>query len=237
MPKLIVKLAQQRSQVVHLREGDIVIGRADGCELQLPNVSVSRDHARVVFRDGVATLYDLGSQNMTLVNGKAIQEHRLQRGDELRVGRFTLIYVEDGLQDQFYKGRLVDYLPVYDPETVMPAEGATYALSPQAIKMMERNARAVENARLISQESPQHFWYPEEGGLTFGNQGQVPVKGLWTFGVVADVGWSGRQHLARRQSFWATISVNGEGVKTTRPLKNGDVLRICNSRFLYERPR
>ncbi|MCB9795910.1 MAG: FHA domain-containing protein [Alphaproteobacteria bacterium] len=236
MPKLIVKLAQQRSQVVRLREGDIVIGRADGCELQLPNVSVSRDHARVVVQGGVATLFDLGSQNQTLVNGKTIQEHRLRRGDEIRVGRFTLIYVEDGPQDQFYKGRLVEYLPTYDPDTVMPAQGATYALSPQAIKMMERNARAVENARLISHEEPQHFWFPEEGGLTFGNQGQVPVKGFWTWGVVAEVGWNGRQHLLKRRSYWATVSVNGETAQE-RPLNNGDLIRICGSRFLYERPR
>ncbi|MCB9764230.1 MAG: FHA domain-containing protein [Alphaproteobacteria bacterium] len=236
MPRLIVKLTQQRSQVFALPEGETLIGRSDDADLQLPNVSVSREHARIVRIGGRAVLHDLDAQNGTLVNGKVIQDHVLSTRDELRIGRFTLIYLEDGVRDRFWKGRLIDYLPAYSPATLMPDQGATYQLSPAAIEMMQRNARAVEHARLIDAERPTHFWFPEEGGLTFGGGALIPVRGWLTWGEVAALRWNGRQHVIHRHTWRAPVHVNGEPIRE-RPLNNGDLVRVGGSRFLYERPR
>jgi pSer/pThr/pTyr-binding forkhead associated (FHA) protein len=48
---------------------------------------VSRAHARIERRDGRSFVIDLGSTNLTRVNGEVVRERELSDGDELRFGR------------------------------------------------------------------------------------------------------------------------------------------------------
>ena len=75
------------------------IGRADSNQLVLPDPerSISRVHARVVFRSGVYAITDEGS-NASTVNGQTVgrgREQPLAPGDELQVGGY-LIKVSGG---------------------------------------------------------------------------------------------------------------------------------------------
>ncbi|MFN0095602.1 MAG: FHA domain-containing protein [Dehalococcoidia bacterium] len=64
------------------------IGRAAPCEIAIPSLQVSREHARIRFRDGVYLLEDLGSRNGTLVNGRParIGGQILEDGDIILLG-------------------------------------------------------------------------------------------------------------------------------------------------------
>ncbi|HRI10004.1 MAG TPA: DUF4388 domain-containing protein [Nannocystaceae bacterium] len=63
-----------------------VIGRSSEVDLVLADDAVSRKHARVFFERGRSWLRDLGSQNGTLVNGKATHRHCLRTGDRIAIG-------------------------------------------------------------------------------------------------------------------------------------------------------
>ena len=150
-------------------------------------MSVSREHAAVTVGPEGVTLEDLGSSNGTLVNGDAVQKHALVRGDEVQIGKFSMIFLGDGREDRFYKGRYVAYLPQYDPRTVVPDDdAATFAMSVEALKAIQRSNRAVEQARIILERNPDKFWFPEERGITFGGAGLVPVQGFFTWGIPAE---------------------------------------------------
>jgi hypothetical protein len=69
----------------------IRIGRAPECELVLNDSRVSRRHARVMARDGVLVLTDLGSTNGTRVNGHRITEVVLGAGDRVQLGETSLV--------------------------------------------------------------------------------------------------------------------------------------------------
>lgn len=73
-------------------EGDQVsVGRVTGNDIQLDDVTVSRQHA-VLVRQGSAWLVrDLGSLNGTYVNSTRVDEAVVQHGDEVQVGRFRLV--------------------------------------------------------------------------------------------------------------------------------------------------
>lgn len=73
-------------------EGDQVsVGRVPGNDIQLDDVTVSRQHA-VLVRQGSAWLVrDLGSLNGTYVNSARVDEAVVQHGDEVQVGRFRLV--------------------------------------------------------------------------------------------------------------------------------------------------
>ena len=70
------------------------IGRSPECEVFLDDVTVSRNHALLVERDGVFFAEDQGSLNGTFVNRRRIDTIRLEDGDELQIGKYRMIFVE-----------------------------------------------------------------------------------------------------------------------------------------------
>jgi pSer/pThr/pTyr-binding forkhead associated (FHA) protein len=236
--RLVIKFTQQKNQLFELDQpGRFVLGRGEECDVVLPNVSVSREHAAVEVGPQGIVLQDLGSANGTLVNGETIESHTLARGDEIQIGKFSMVFLGDGREDRFYKGRYVAYLPKYDPRTVVPDDdAATFAMSVEALKAIQKSNRAVEQARLILERNPDKFWFPEERGITFGGGGLVPIEGLLTWGVPAEISWDGKWHVLENKAIFTRVKVNGESVKR-RPLANGDKVQVGASIFRYERPK
>jgi hypothetical protein len=65
---------------------ELLIGRHHSCDVVLCDPSVSRRHARLVFRDGSWVLQDLASTNGTAVNGVRVGRCELRPGDHLALG-------------------------------------------------------------------------------------------------------------------------------------------------------
>jgi FHA domain-containing protein len=65
---------------------ELLLGRHHACDVVLADISVSRRHARLSFRDGNWVLRDLDSTNGTTVNGERVVRCRLLPGDELMLG-------------------------------------------------------------------------------------------------------------------------------------------------------
>jgi hypothetical protein len=70
------------------------IGRSPECEIFLDDVTVSRNHAVLVERDGKFYVEDGGSLNGTFVNRKRIDSAELENGDELQIGKYRLTFFD-----------------------------------------------------------------------------------------------------------------------------------------------
>jgi DNA-binding winged helix-turn-helix (wHTH) protein len=80
---------------IPLTTDETLLGRDESATVFIDDASVSRRHARIVSRDGQATLEDLGSKNGTLHNGERLQAPvRLSDGDRIQVGRASLVFRE-----------------------------------------------------------------------------------------------------------------------------------------------
>lgn len=78
-------------QLIPVRQGILVIGRASVSELRLQHPSISRRHAQVTRKGDFFYVKDLGSQNGTYVNRTKIDtEVEVQPGDEIAVGNALL---------------------------------------------------------------------------------------------------------------------------------------------------
>jgi S-DNA-T family DNA segregation ATPase FtsK/SpoIIIE len=64
----------------------LLIGRASSCDIALSDQTVSRRHARLVFRDGAWIVNDLESKNGVTVNGTKVGRCQLRPGDHLALG-------------------------------------------------------------------------------------------------------------------------------------------------------
>jgi hypothetical protein len=76
--------------------GSTTIGRGEQASMRLPDVGISRRHARLDFDGAQVVLTDLGSTNGTLVNGQRISAVALNPGDVIQVGTTSLTFRVDG---------------------------------------------------------------------------------------------------------------------------------------------
>ncbi|WP_412738107.1 FhaA domain-containing protein [Krasilnikovia sp. MM14-A1259] len=79
-----------------LQMGSTVIGRGDQANLRLPDVGISRRHARLDYDGSQVVLTDLGSTNGTMVNGQRVSAVALNPGDMIQLGTTTLTFRVDG---------------------------------------------------------------------------------------------------------------------------------------------
>jgi pSer/pThr/pTyr-binding forkhead associated (FHA) protein len=71
------------------------VGREDSADIVVDEPLVSRAHARIEPRAGGYAVLDLGSTNLTRVNGEIVSERTLRHGDEIRFGRARCLFVEE----------------------------------------------------------------------------------------------------------------------------------------------
>ena len=87
----VVEPADRRGTTYPLGD-ELTVGRANGCQVALPDDSyVSQLHARIFRKDNRLWLEDLGSTNGTYLNAKAVSAPvALRRGDRVQIGRTVL---------------------------------------------------------------------------------------------------------------------------------------------------
>jgi pSer/pThr/pTyr-binding forkhead associated (FHA) protein len=85
-----------QQQAVPLKQGRMLIGRQEDCQIRIPAASVSRHHCEVVTSGSGVRIKDLGSSNGTFVNGQRVEEADLTAGDVLEIGTMLFVVRIDG---------------------------------------------------------------------------------------------------------------------------------------------
>ncbi len=80
---------------VAMTEPLVNLGRSRDNHVVLDDPYISRHHAQIRLRFGRYTLFDTQSQTGTYVNDSRVREHNLQTGDVIRMGKITMVYLED----------------------------------------------------------------------------------------------------------------------------------------------
>ena len=94
-PALVVRSGGGRAGETFRPQGDRTrIGRSPDCEVFLDDVTVSRNHAQLVERDGGWFVEDQGSLNGTFVNRSRIDASPVENGDEIQIGKYRLTFVD-----------------------------------------------------------------------------------------------------------------------------------------------
>jgi len=235
MIRLVMLLGKGRTQVVELTKPATDVGRSAEMDLVLDNPSVSRHHARLLLARNELSVEDLGSQNGVRVNGEKLaanSERSLEHGDEIMMGTYDFVYVSS--QERFFRGRFIEYMPVFQGTSSQDWADETYPMSVADVVEMERNRKLIRNAKVVSLKQPSKFWHPEDRPLTFGKKAMVLVGGMMTPAVAAEVKWEEGWHSLAKVGGLGKVSVNGTAIKEQR-LKNGDRLQIGDAEFTYRK--
>jgi hypothetical protein len=93
-PALVVRSGGGRAGESFRPSGERTrIGRSPDCEIFLDDVTVSRNHAVLIEKDGRFVVEDQGSLNGTFVNRHRIESAPLDEGDELQIGKYRMTFI------------------------------------------------------------------------------------------------------------------------------------------------
>jgi Ca-activated chloride channel family protein len=82
-------------QTFELVQPRVILGRTDAADIPIRHPSVSRCHLMIAGQDGRFVVLDMGSTNVSLLNGQPLaRPERLQHGDVICVGAVELRYEE-----------------------------------------------------------------------------------------------------------------------------------------------
>ncbi len=107
MFRLLIERKGRQPQVFQLRRQLTIIGRGKDTDLLLPDISVSRHHAKIEMEDeDTCVLHDTGSQNGTKINGTPIKKQKLKSGDQIQIGKFLIVFEQKQKRHVEEGGRL-----------------------------------------------------------------------------------------------------------------------------------
>jgi len=102
MPRFTILHEGHRDRSVAFLLDEIRIGRLPGLEIELPDPSVSRLHARVRAVDGNWVLEDAGSVNGTWTRGQRVRRDALEAGDVISIQGWGIVFEPD--DETFQRG-------------------------------------------------------------------------------------------------------------------------------------
>lgn len=97
MPRanLLVIRGVEQGKRFELDGTEVSIGRGVRNQIRVLDTEISRQHAVITWADGAFNLTDRNSSNGTFLNGLPISSHRLATGDQIQIGRTTLLFTEE----------------------------------------------------------------------------------------------------------------------------------------------
>ncbi|QTR49980.1 FHA domain-containing protein [Candidatus Thiothrix anitrata] len=92
MPELVVVLEKQIIKRMTLKSTSVTLGRHAKNDITLQDRTISQQHARITQVRDDCFLEDLNSTNGTYVNHQNIEQHYLEDGDIISLGKYQIIF-------------------------------------------------------------------------------------------------------------------------------------------------
>jgi pSer/pThr/pTyr-binding forkhead associated (FHA) protein len=121
LPMLVVTSdGPLRGRVLVIDGDEMVLGRRENSDLELPDPHVSRAHAVVRRQSGAVWIEDLGSTGGTYVNGAQVTgAHVLKHGDVVRFGTVEARFEDRGAQMNRDEDTVMMELPEVEDKPVL----------------------------------------------------------------------------------------------------------------------
>lgn len=126
-PTLVAVTTHLAGTEYPIEQETAILGRTGENDLKVDHHSISRNHAKVVVKDGQVRMVDLQSKNGIRVNGEFWEESILKSGDIIELGKVQFRFVAKGEEFVF---RPEDYAekPI-EEEVVPPSSSKTWLVA------------------------------------------------------------------------------------------------------------
>lgn len=230
MSKWAIMLQNKVIKEFEINEGErLIIGRGDDANVRIDNTAISRHHAALELQNGKPFLQDLCSLNGSMVNGTKIDFIQLSEGDEVMLGKFSLVRGEDFTG----KPRLsTSALPMDLEDATIFAPG-----KPKTPKETKVTGPKSFQLKVVGGEAKPHALSLAE--RTSIKIGKAPNSDITTPGflIAANQCFINKRddgyHLIPQSGFIKT-KLNGSTLKAPKKLHPGDVISIRSHQIRFE---
>ena len=236
MAKLTLKYEASVIKEIPLRKPNVGIGRAPGNDIVIDNLAVSGHHARLVVEEGRFFVEDLSSLNGTFLNAQRIRKSPLKNGDEISIGKHSLVFADEGHGGAIFMGQGWDKtqeVQVEAEHTVVldTKQRREFLAKATAIATEGSSAEATEKLGcLVSLAGKTNrSEYILNGKLWMigkDHRASVQLKGWFLPKVAAIINKRGKHYdIAPSEKAGAT-RVNGKVLSAPQELNEGDLIEI-----------
>ncbi|MBW2610203.1 MAG: FHA domain-containing protein [Deltaproteobacteria bacterium] len=95
-----LEIMGEKKEKIKLGEEEFLIGRIPECDIQLMVENVSREHARIIYRNEEYQIEDLGSTNGIYVNGIKVEKCILRSNDLIEIGGVKMLFSEERIRQE-----------------------------------------------------------------------------------------------------------------------------------------
>lgn len=210
MIRLVMTLNGERLGEFGIAKPRTTIGRRAHNDIVIDHIGVSGEHAAIVQAPQGLLLQDLQSTNGTYVNEQAIEQHLLQPGDVIGIGRYELQVADEasaGVRDASVDGSDRAASPSGAGAQAGAGSAARYAV----VRVLDGAASGREV--LLTKDR-----------TTFGKPGVLVVA----------IDRQGGVHVLSRVEGQALVSVNGAPMPPAGvPLHDGDLIDLTGTRLRF----
>jgi pSer/pThr/pTyr-binding forkhead associated (FHA) protein len=134
MARVYLKYEQAVLKEFALSEGVATIGRLPDNLIQVDNLAVSGHHAKIYWEADHYTLEDNNSLNGTFVNNRHISKTVLKDGDEVLIGKHTVLFKDERHEEARGHGpeKTMPMVPTLDATVVLDTRKAKEMMANQA---------------------------------------------------------------------------------------------------------
>jgi len=230
MALLTLKFKDLPLKEIELKGGSKTIGREPANDIVVENLLVSGYHARIDPAGKDYVLTDLQSKNGTFLNGERVTSTKLKNGDQILIGKHTLIFTLDPAEIQ-KDAKLTEetmFIQVAQGEAE-PSEGAP---GPPGLDSTAVSAERPAVLAFVSGGSGEHEIKRKLIKLGKGEEADIPIGGLFTPKVAATI--------SRRPTGYhlsptgrAKVKVNGVQIGSSHRLREFDSIEIGPARLQF----
>jgi pSer/pThr/pTyr-binding forkhead associated (FHA) protein len=213
------------------------IGRTPDNDIAIDNLAVSRLHAVLEEEKGNYYVRDCDSLNGTEVNGQKVGRARLSDGDEISIGKHTIVFRRQGGQTVPAEDTIqgFDQTMIISSSAVRTQEAA--AANPTPAPAAPRDSKDGGKPRLVMRtEYGDRIIELKNGRLTLGSDGtnDIPIEGLFVARRHAEIVREERRVVLRHLGGLRRVRVDGRAVREIE-LTEGDEISIAGESFVFQK--
>ncbi len=235
MAKLILKLNDKVLSEFPITKRKITIGRKPENDLVIQNMAVSGRHARLDYKKGKFIITDLKSLNGTFVNNKLVTQAELKVGDEITIGRHTLVLTSD------------DSTAGLTGETVLPKDGLILDSDSPTRRILGKKKTPDAGLQgettkpitqlgvvsFVSDDRPDVILDRKITKIGKGKEADIKVGGLLVGKVAAIISKRPTGYYITPVGGMGKLKVNGEPVKDVYRLQEFDMIQVGSSKMQF----
>ncbi|MBW2027743.1 MAG: FHA domain-containing protein [Deltaproteobacteria bacterium] len=227
MTKLILTFNKQVIKEFPFREDSMTIGRHRDNDIVIDNLAVSSYHAKIDKVGPEYILTDLQSTNGTFVNEEKISVRKLSHGDNILIGKHSIIFVSAGKKDE----------PGLDAEKTMLLETARQKelLSKQEIHPLKPKGPGrigavnfVDGSGLGEIELTKKLTKIGKADTS-----EIKLSGIFLGGTAATISRRPSGYTISFTGGMTKLKVNGKVVKGSAELKEFDTIELGSYKFQF----